>query len=263
MKTNLGLTNQNYITLIDNELKIIRIPYKNNYAHMDYEQEKKIIDILNQTDICLPTDHLDVKSGVKISPFISDLIHLDKHPNIKQALSQIAMKLKQLHSIYLDLKVFNIKEKYTIYKAASESLLFDTTHYEYLLNKLDHYSTTCFCHNDLVNGNLVFKQDTCYLIDFEYAGLNHPYFDLLSVLTENTIEDEYLITHFLEAYFERKLTDQEITDCQFFEKIHHLLWCQWAQMQYKHLQDPIYKEIAEMKYELLISESKIKPHFNL
>jgi thiamine kinase-like enzyme len=34
------------------------------------------------------------------------------------------------------------------------------------------------CHNDLLPGNLLFDGDRAWLLDFEYAGMNDPYFDL-------------------------------------------------------------------------------------
>ena len=39
------------------------------------------------------------------------------------------------------------------------------------------------CHNDLVAGNILMTEQGALFIDFEYAGLNHPYFDLCSVWT--------------------------------------------------------------------------------
>jgi thiamine kinase-like enzyme len=53
------------------------------------------------------------------------------------------------------------------------------------------------CHNDLLPGNVLFDAERVWLLDFEYAGMNHPYFDLanLSVNSAFTPEaDERLLT---------------------------------------------------------------------
>lgn len=46
--------------------------------------------------------------------------------------------------------------------------------------------TPVACHNDLLPTNVLFGKDRTWLLDFEYAGMNNPYFDLgnLSVNTE-------------------------------------------------------------------------------
>ena len=37
------------------------------------------------------------------------------------------------------------------------------------------------CHNDLTTGNVLFTDDRAWLLDFEFAGMNDPFFDLGSL----------------------------------------------------------------------------------
>ena len=37
------------------------------------------------------------------------------------------------------------------------------------------------CHNDLLPANLIAGEDRLWLIDWEYAGMGHPLFDLASL----------------------------------------------------------------------------------
>jgi Ser/Thr protein kinase RdoA (MazF antagonist) len=47
-----------------------------------------------------------------------------------------------------------------------------------------------FCHNDLNSLNLLWHTDEVTLIDFEYAGLNDPCFDLAAVSVEFDLNEE-------------------------------------------------------------------------
>ena len=54
------------------------------------------------------------------------------------------------------------------------------------------------CHNDLIAANLV-QGERLFILDWEYASLNHPYFDLATVL-ENHALTESQSELFLDAY---------------------------------------------------------------
>jgi aminoglycoside phosphotransferase (APT) family kinase protein len=56
------------------------------------------------------------------------------------------------------------------------------------------------CHNDLTVGNVLFTADRAWLLDFEYAGMNDPFFDLGSLSANGELSmsvDERL----LDLYF--------------------------------------------------------------
>jgi thiamine kinase-like enzyme len=63
-----------------------------------------------------------------------------------------------------------------------------------------------FGHNDLLAGNLIDDGSRLWLIDWDYAGLNSPLFDLGNLCSNNEVEpaDEAWL---LEQYFERKVDD--------------------------------------------------------
>lgn len=249
-KSQLGLTNQNYlITTKDNQSYFVRIPYPHNYDIFDYQLEEKVHQLA--TDINLPFDSLDTKTGIKISPYVDGVKHLDEC-DLKVALPKVAKLLQQLHSkprLQVD---FDIQKHYQSFKENTTKALYDLTQYESLLDRLKDYPQRVLCHNDLVNGNVIEVNGHMYLIDYEYACDNHPYFDLLSLITENNIHDQELRLLFLESYFNHSISSQLWYDLRFFEAIHHLLWCQWAQMQQSKIPNPLYQAIAQDKYQQLI-----------
>lgn len=250
-KTDLGLTNQNYIfTLENNKQFFVRIPYAHNHDIFDYELERQIHETIKDSNINLPYVSIDPETGIKISPYLKNIKHLDELDLVK-ALPQIAKKIRQLHQYPKTNVDFNTKQKYLTFKEKTIHQLFPLEDYEFVLEELDKFSERVLCHNDLVNGNVIEYNDEIYLIDYEYACDNHPYFDLLSLLTENSIYNKHIRKLFFEAYFQCSITQQLQHDLDVFESVHDLLWCQWAQMQYSILREPIYKEIAETKYDQL------------
>ena len=56
------------------------------------------------------------------------------------------------------------------------------------------------CHDDLLPGNLIQTPDTILLVDWEYAGTGHRYFDLGNLAVNNHF-DEQAERSLLEAYF--------------------------------------------------------------
>lgn len=251
VQSDLGLTNQNYVvTLESGEQLFVRVPYPHNHKLFDYALESKVHQLIDNKNINLPYLFLDEESGIKISPYIENINHLDELEPSK-VLPLIANKLRQLHTCPRVHVEFDIVGKYNKFKDLNTKPFINLTPYEYILNELSIFQERVLCHNDLVNGNVIEVKNQLYLIDYEYACDNHPYFDLLSLITENNIDDPILKQLFFESYFKRELTSKEKEDLRLFESIHDLLWCQWAQMQYSILKQPIYKEIAHQKFNQL------------
>ncbi|RMA82396.1 phosphotransferase [Umboniibacter marinipuniceus] len=66
-------------------------------------------------------------------------------------------------------------------------------HFQRLLNALALSQLShSLCHNDLVAGNIIKDGSQLWLIDFEYSGINHPYFDLCSSWNSFINADESL-----------------------------------------------------------------------
>ncbi len=66
------------------------------------------------------------------------------------------------------------------------------------------------CHNDLLPGNIIRANDrgTIMIVDWEYAGMGHPYFDLGNLSVNNDF-DEAVDERLLAAYHGRAPADRE------------------------------------------------------
>jgi aminoglycoside phosphotransferase (APT) family kinase protein len=59
---------------------------------------------------------------------------------------------------------------------------------------------TTTCHNDLLNANFLLDGDHTWIVDYEYAGMGDPFFDLGNLSVNNGLDDDAQAL-LLEAYF--------------------------------------------------------------
>lgn len=79
-----------------------------------------------------------------------------------------------------------------------------------------------FCHNDLVKENCLFDQQQAWLIDWEFAQLNNPWFDLASVILYFEL-DKHQANSFLSDYFSNQEFNVESRICLIAMLC--VLWC--------------------------------------
>ena len=46
------------------------------------------------------------------------------------------------------------------------------------------------CHNDLLNANFLREGDHTWIVDYEYAGMGDPFFDLGNLAVNNGLDDD-------------------------------------------------------------------------
>jgi thiamine kinase-like enzyme len=89
-----------------------------------------------------------------------------------------------------------------------------------------------FCHNDLMPGNLLEDPDRIWLIDWEYAGIGHPLFDIAG-LASNAELDTPATAALLDAYLEGSDLDRSLARGQLYLLLPMaaLRECLWAVVQ--------------------------------
>ena len=246
-----GLSNDNYQVELPNRTVVLRIPRMENAGLFDYEHEAKVLDFIKPLDLDSTLIYYNKHTGVKCNAFVKNA-ETFKIEYIERA----ALLIKRLHlaNIHSD-KDFNVKEKFHMYKERIKNPIYDTTFAHHIIDDLV-LENVRLCHNDLVEGNLLFTSNKDYLIDYEYAADNDPFFDIMSFITENDIMDTSLRNKFYLAYFDRLPTKEELDKLKKFEIVHHVLWCEWGMMMYELHGLAIYKKIADLKYKRLIEVTR-------
>lgn len=248
-----GLTNHNYLLMMDGGEKwVLRQPKEGNERLFNYRLEGEILTKIAPLDLEPKILYFDPESGIKVSEYQPDVSHFSA---TEEKIEGAAKMIKRLHEARLTIgETFNLVTEFNRYKSESDSkrALYDLSPYHSYLDAVESMSEGgILCHNDLVEGNFLFSEDRSFLIDYEYARDNDPYFDLMSFITENDLQNPHDRALFYEHYFGHQPTKEEAEKLAAFEAGHHILWCQWGMMMHQKHHLPIYKEIAELKYQRL------------
>ena len=183
---NQGHCNYNYLVLSENKKYLIReFKLKN-----DRKSEFKIQTLIAKKDIGATPLLLDEEKGLMICEFIEGVHKTKLSP---QMLKKLALLLQKLHKTKHHKKIPSL-QKYFSFKNKRIKQAF------ILLNK--EPKELRLCHNDLHQKNILFGKNI-KLIDWEYAGVNDLYFDLVSIVIEFKLTPKEEST-FFKSYFKRK-----------------------------------------------------------
>jgi thiamine kinase-like enzyme len=253
---NKGLTNHNVLVTIQDERFIVRFP-KTDTAHIvNRDHEARALSLISKTGLDVQTLYFDPRSGIKVTRYVPDLMTFDAyaHPD---RIERTATLMRRLHALKTPIgALFDPIARYHQYRAhVIEPLISD----EAAQAVIDGIHPLCtqltLCHNDWVPGNIGFSPQRDYLLDYEYAGDNDPFFDVMSFITENEITPEER-ERFLLAYFGRQPDADEQVRLRLYEDFHNLLWCTWAQMMWESRHELIYQSIAHDKFTAFLKSKK-------
>lgn len=237
-----GMTNKNYKVMIDDQNYVLRVPGNGTEKMISRVDEIKNAAFAHEIGVDADLIYFNEQTGIKISKFIEDAQTLSpegaKKPYVMQKICQL---LNRLHQCGREMEnEFNIYEKI-------ES-------YEQLLNELkgeyyDDYQSVkqqvlqlkelmddleiklAPCHNDTLAENFIKdKQDQYYLIDWEYAGMNDPMWDVAAHCLENGFnsDEEEL---FLKTYFKQEPKEAYKTRVLINKIYQDFLWSLWTKVK--------------------------------
>lgn len=112
------------------------------------------------------------------------------------------------------------------------SLLARCDQIEPLLREWDRSEDLCFCHHDLNPGNLLWDGTKLRFIDWEYARIGHPLFDLASVsvgLRLNNRQKEWLCVYFDHGRF----TSGDLRAAERVVEVFDRLWVEVVKPHYR------------------------------
>ena len=249
--TNKGLTNKNYHVITEHFNVIVRIPHIDSSNIVYRKHEALAHELVKDSRLNVNIIYFSPDDGLKITEYVPDLLTFNEytgHDRIKRT----AQLMRSLHQLNQCIGVeFNPIERYLKYRTHVKEPMVDDTFAQSIVHTLESINRPhTLCHNDWVEGNICFTQDKDYLIDFEYAGDNDPFFDVMSFITENDLTDNEK-NEFIQEYFTQAPTQEELNLLKVYEQFHNLLWCTWACMMFESRGDSIYKDIAQLKYDSL------------
>ncbi|WOO86595.1 choline/ethanolamine kinase family protein [Mollicutes bacterium LVI A0039] len=177
-----GMSNFTYLVTdkTSSEKFVFRYPGDGAYNFVNYENEQQALIEAHKLGLTSETVYFDVESGIKLAKYV------EGHNLIEGEIdySQVAKYLKTYHSSnFRKLKPYDhfgrLKDYEALHSNHNEQyqLLkqFFTELYE---TKLKGYITKP-CHNDSQLANFIVTDNhELFLVDFEYAALNDPIYDI-------------------------------------------------------------------------------------
>jgi len=233
-----GLTNRTYLVDTDAGKYVVRLPGEGTEELINRHDEKISTELACDIDIDAKLYYFDADKGVKISQYIDNAETMHPEDMRKdENIILVAKVFRKLHDSGVDTKVpfdvIDMAETYEKFISDNGGKFYDDYNdvKEYINKVKSDYLPSVIkapCHNDPLCENWV-KQgnDKMYLVDWEYAGMNDPMWDVADISIEADM-DEVMDTLLLETYFGRNVKPEEWKAFQINKVLIDYLWSLWG-----------------------------------
>lgn len=206
-----GLTNRTFAVTMPSGKYVFRLPGEGTEELIDRRDEKVSNELADKLGIDARLVYFDRTTGVKVSSYIEQAVTMSPESMREHgAIVESARLLRTLHTCGQDtgvkFDVFAMASRYEgIIRSKGVSLYGDygriADFVARIKNRVDRFGIPNVpCHNDPLCENWVRSPQRLYLVDWEYAGMNDPLWDLADVSIEAgyTADRDALL---LETYF--------------------------------------------------------------
>ena len=220
-----GMSNYTYVVESLGKKYTYRVPGKFAEKFVDRVDEWHNIQEVDRLGINNVTTHVELLSGEKMAEYIEGTIMSTTDIISYNKMSVEA--LKSIHNSNLQFKDYNAFGRLDDYERYCRETGF--THpqdYKDLRNRLNELRKDYLnvpnvpCHCDYQPTNLVISGDKLYVLDWEYAGMNDPYYDIACY--GNAGFDKALAL--LETYLGHKPNEEELKHLSFHRAFQCLQW---------------------------------------
>ncbi len=220
-----GMSNYTYVVETQGKKYTYRVPGKFAEKFVDREDEWHNIQEVNRLGLNNVTTYVEILSGEKLAEYVEGTIMSTTDVISYNEMSVKA--LKKIHGSDLKFKDYNAfgrlddDERY-----CHETGFVHPQEYLDLRAKLEELRKTYKgvkmvpCHCDYQPTNLVISGDKLYVLDWEFAGMNDPFYDIACY--GNAGFDKALAL--LECYVGHKPTEDELKRLYFHRAFQCLQW---------------------------------------
>ena len=220
-----GMSNYTYVVETRGKKYTYRVPGKFAEKFVDHVEEWDNIQEVNRLDLNNATSYVEIISGEKLAEYVDGTILSDTDVVSFNQLSVEA--LKKIHNSDLKFKNYNAFKRLDDYERYCREMGF-THPKEYIalrqkLNEMQRAHADVKkvpCHCDYQPTNLVLSGDKLYVLDWEFAGMNDPFYDIACY--GNAGFDKAL--SLLEAYVGHTPTREALQRLYFHRSFQCLQW---------------------------------------
>ena len=220
-----GMSNYTYVVECEGKKYTYRVPGKFAEKFVDRDEEWANIQEVDRLGLNNVTTYVEIRSGEKLAEYVDGTIM-----STTDVVSYNEMSVKALKKIhgsdlkFQDYNAFGRLDDYQNYCIETGFVL--PQEYLDLRKKLEDIRATQVnvpkvpCHCDYQPTNLVINGDKLYVLDWEFAGMNDPFYDIACY--GNAGFDKAL--SLLEAYVGRKPNKEELQRLYFHRAFQCLQW---------------------------------------
>lgn len=258
-KTNLGLTNHNYILESGDEQFLLRQSSPKTIFFIQRANEIKVLKLIKDQKINTPViDYFFDKEQnfIYISRFLEGAKNFAQIEKTPHNLAKAAHLIKKLHRVdYQKSEVTqlnmteNITNHINLSKYDGKNLQLNhlIAELKTFLSSFDWTKEIVLSHNDPLKENfLVDKEGNWYLIDYEYCSLNSSYYDIAVFASANAlVKSPQLWRCWLNLF--AITTKQEEKTLLFFVLYRDILGYFWAKCMHLHSGLSVYEQLMAKK----------------
>lgn len=237
---NKGMSNYTFYFELNNNKYVIRLIGLDANKFVDYNNEYNVLNEINDKNITSKLIYYNIDTGTKVSEYIEGFTNIETEKEFSDT-------LKKLHNIKSNIiKDYNLLDRLNTYESYNIKEHIDSDYYimkSYFINKYNQIKDKRekkLCHNDLQNINIINNNDYYYLIDFEYASYNDPYYDIASY--------EHNPLKLFRYYYNKETNKDDIKEIKLYQMYQSLQWYQVAlykeEVGFSKLTNYNFKEIA-------------------
>jgi len=217
-----GPTNASYLVEQGGERYVLRLDKPEaSRLGLDRGNEKRVCEMVAGSGLAPVPVYFDAEAGIYLRCFLPGRSWNRTDLVAPGNLQRLARVLKILHSLPTDGADYEPVAATRRYarQLDTPSAASIAERAEIIARKIGaRPETRALCHNDLVCQN-VLEGERLFLIDWEYAGIGDPFFDLAVVVQHHGLDTESA-RGFLDAYLGRSASAQEIEhfnlQCKFY-----------------------------------------------
>lgn len=179
---------------------------------VDRENEFALLKSIQYLDLAPKALYVDASNGILIWEYVLGAEIIFDSADIKQSIRSLGKCLRTIHSIDIpenstDIFSNSMSLYHELLRDTADAYLFKKASnlYNELLN--DDVSKV-LSHNDLHKKNILWN-DAFYFLDWEYAGMNHPCFDIASLVRSFQLSKKEVHELSIGYSFNTKLFNQE------------------------------------------------------
>ena len=174
--------------------------------------ESQVLNFLKTKNQNQKILYQDINKGILIREFHEGKEMSNFGIRRKENLISLGKEIKKVHEIKIDNVVINnfenaVKNYRNILKNKIKNNWYLNQGFKIFDSLWSGEERIIFSHNDLNRENILFKKKY-FFIDWEYASINSPYFDIASTISSYDLNDKEA-TYLLNGYDKNFLLDQE------------------------------------------------------